>query len=210
MMKSWLTTLSGRQCEIIGLDRREDVVATCRRITDELHLKGLTFLQGDIAGFQPELPVHLAISLHACDTATDDAIHQAILWNSDVILAVPCCQKELAGQLTSGPIPAMLSHGIVKDRFAALATDSMRAAALNAAGYDARIIEFIDMEHTAKNLLIRAVRSQNADPSSRIRQSISQLVGLRELLKVPPLKLETLLRQDKILSEEPDSPRTAP
>lgn len=201
-----LTTLCGRACRITGLDRRDDVVRTCRQIAQDLQLTGLTFERGEIAGFEPQGEVHLAISLHACDTATDDAICQAVRWNSNVVLAVPCCQKELAGKLTVSAQPALLSHGVVKDRFAALATDSMRAAALNAAGYDARIIEFIDMEHTAKNLLIRAIRRKAPQNSARKLAAYEQLTGLRQSLNVTPLRLETLFEHHGILARTETAP----
>ncbi len=189
-----LTQVCGRSCEIIGLDRRADVVETCRSITQELGLQNLRFEVGQISDFTPPGPVHLAISLHACDTATDEALMQAIQWNSNVIMAVPCCQHELSSRLQKTAIPLLTSHGILKEHFAALATDAMRAAVLNAMGYEARVMEFIEMEHTAKNLLIRAVRTGH-DFAERHQQFIQQLRDFRAELAVPPLRLEKLLTE---------------
>ncbi|MDG1896116.1 MAG: SAM-dependent methyltransferase, partial [Fuerstiella sp.] len=155
--------VTGRQVRITGLDRRQDVVNTCNRIVHDLHLDDIHFSIGDIADFQPAGQVHLAISLHACDTATDDALAAAVAWGTDVILAVPCCQHELASQLPKDRQPMFSDHGILHEKFSSLATDAMRANLLECAGYHTRVMEFIDMEHTAKNLLIRAIKRTNGD-----------------------------------------------
>ncbi len=153
-----LTQIHGREVSIVGLDRKTDVLAECQQIAERLGLKGLRFEEGDIAAFDTTEPVHLAVSLHACDTATDDAIAQAVRWKSDVILAVPCCQHELARKVASDWLPGMQQFGILQERLATLLTDSLRAQALETVGYRTQVVEFIDMEHTAKNVLIRAVR----------------------------------------------------
>ena len=196
-----LTQVCGRSCEIIGLDRRADVVQTCQTITQELGLKNLRFEVGQISDFNPQGPVHLAMSLHACDTATDEALMQAIQWNSDVIMAVPCCQHELSSRLQKSAIPLLTSHGILKEHYAALATDAMRAAVLNAMGYEARVMEFIDLEHTAKNLLIRAVRTDH-DSTERHQQYMQQLRNFRTELAVRPLRLEKLLTEGGWIAAE--------
>jgi SAM-dependent methyltransferase len=188
-----ITQICGRRCRITGLDRRQDVVTTCREIAAALKLADLDFQVGEIQSYTPSDAVDLVISLHACDTATDDALARAVAWNSRVILAVPCCQQELSAALPADSLPVLTGHGVLRDRFAALATDAIRAAVLNVAGYDAEIVEFIDMEHTAKNLLIRAIR--RSAPRSREQTLVlqQQLTEFRGQLNVSPLQLERLL-----------------
>ena len=108
--------------------------------------------------------MHLTVSLHACDTATDDALAAAIRWQSDAILAVPCCQHELNGSLSRDLLPGINGFGILRDRFASMATDALRAKLLEVRGYKTQILEFIELEHTPKNLLLRAVRRKTPDP----------------------------------------------
>ncbi len=157
-----LSNIRRRDVSIVGLDRKTEVLADCQQIADRLDHRGLRFQEGDIAAFDTSEPVHLAVSLHACDTATDDAIAQAVRWRSNVILAVPCCQHELARKVSPTWLPGMQQHGILQERLATLLTDSLRAKALEAMGYRTQVVEFIDMEHTAKNVLIRAVRREQS------------------------------------------------
>lgn len=153
----FLTVSHRREVEIIGLDRKADVIASCTEIAKKLGCTGLLFREGDIATYAPAGPVHLAVSLHACDTATDDALAAALRWNCDVILAVPCCQHELC-QHWSGSLPGMTEYGLLKERFAAMATDALRARFLDCHGYRTQVAEFIETEHTPKNVLIRAIK----------------------------------------------------
>ena len=129
----------------------------------------------------------LVVSLHACDTATDDALAQAVRWEADAILAVPCCQKEAYRQLESDLLAPLLRHGLARERFAALVTDALRAQLLELAGYRTQLVEFVALEHTAKNVLIRAVRGQPAGPEVRTAYE-----ELRDSLGLEP-KLERLL-----------------
>lgn len=191
----FLSQVLNREVDIVGLDRRADVIATCNRITESLNLQGLQFQQLDIASYQPPQQVHLAISLHACDTATDDALAAAVKWNSDVIFAVPCCQHELAAVLPKDRVPLFSNHGILHERFASLATDALRAAMLSAAGYETQVMEFIDMEHTAKNLLIRAIRRRNQVPQAQSSEISDQIARFSELLGVLPLRLQQKLAE---------------
>ncbi|MCA9060014.1 MAG: SAM-dependent methyltransferase [Planctomycetaceae bacterium] len=200
-----LTSIQQRSCQITGLDRRPDVVDTCRRITDALQLQGLRFDIGEIAGFVPTAPIDLAISLHACDTATDLAIATAVRWQCPVILAVPCCQHELAAQLPRTAVPILSRHGILHERYASMVTDGMRAALLTAAGYETSVIEFIDMEHTPKNLLIRAVRPSVPLAESVRREALRQVVQLRAHLRIEPLCLERQLTASGLSHVLPDS-----
>ncbi len=154
----YLCVVKQRQVGLIGLDLKEDVVAFCRQVAQDLGYTGLTFAVGDIQGYETDSPVDLVVTLHACDTATDDALVKAVAWGARVILSVPCCQHELFRQVASDVMKPMLKHGIIKERLAALITDSARASLLESAGYSVQILEFIALEHTAKNLLIRAVK----------------------------------------------------
>ncbi|HIK92184.1 MAG TPA: SAM-dependent methyltransferase [Planctomycetes bacterium] len=204
--KSYLTfathyffrNVSGRDVRITGLDRRQDVVDTCSGIVRELGLDNIRFSVGDIAEFQPAEQIHLAISLHACDTATDDALAAAVSWGTDVILAVPCCQHELASQLQKDRQPLFSDHGILHEKFSSLATDAMRANLLECAGYNTRVMEFIDMEHTAKNLLIRAVKRTNSDIVTTGRNR-DQMQAFCHQLAIPPLRLQQKLEEYGLL-----------
>lgn len=181
-----LAVIHRRDVQIVGIDRSPDVVATCQGIVQRLGLAGLSLRQGDISDAAIEGPVHLAVSLHACDTATDAALAKAVEWQARVILSAPCCQHEVAGKMSSPALGLLEQHGILKERFAALATDALRAAALEAAGYRAQVLEFIDLDHTAKNLLIRAVqrdqRSAVSEASWRGRMDeFKRLLGVEQV-----------------------------
>ncbi|MEQ9410719.1 MAG: SAM-dependent methyltransferase [Fuerstiella sp.] len=199
----YLTQVLHRRVRITGLDRREDVIQTCRSIRQDLHLDGIEFVVGDIAAYQPDQHVHLAISLHACDTATDDALAVAVSWKTDVILAVPCCQHELAAAWPKSEQPVISGHGILHERFAALSTDAVRACLLECAGYSTSVVEFIDMEHTARNLLIRSVRRADQGESSINRAYWQKLQVFCRDFGLPMLRLQKKLEEYGLLS--PDS-----
>jgi SAM-dependent methyltransferase len=146
-----LTAVHGRSVRIVGLDRQSDVIRTCSELAVRLGYEGLEFREGEISEYASTGRVDLAVSLHACDTATDAALAQGVRWNCAAILAVPCCQHELAPVVKVEWFAPLSRHGILHERFAALATDALRAALLEVHGYAAQVIEFIDMEHTAKN-----------------------------------------------------------
>ncbi len=154
---------------IMGLDLKEDVVAFCNKTAAALDYQSLSFRQGDIRDFAAQGAVDLVVSLHACDTATDYALNQAVKWEAKVILAVPCCQHELFTQIEQVEQKPLLEHGILKERSAALLTDAARAKLLEIAGYQVSIMEFIDLEHTPKNLLIRAFRGAGPCPKQAAR-----------------------------------------
>ncbi len=153
-----LTRVQARSVHILGLDRRADVIADCQRIARKLGCPGLEFRVGEIGDERQDGTVDLAVSLHACDTATDDALARAVAWRAAVILAVPCCQHELARKIRMPELAPLHHQGILHAQFASLATDALRAQALEACGYKTQVVEFIELEHTAKNLLLRAVR----------------------------------------------------
>jgi SAM-dependent methyltransferase len=154
----YLTVIKQKEVQLVGLDLKQDVVEFCSKVALDLGYAGLTFAVGDIEGYQQSDGVDMVVTLHACDTATDDALIKAVAWNARVILSVPCCQHELFKQLESDILRPLLKHGILKERLTALVTDSVRASLLESAGYSVQILEFIALEHTAKNLLIRAVK----------------------------------------------------
>jgi trans-aconitate methyltransferase len=183
-----LTELRGREVDIVGLDLKPDVVAECAALAERLGARGLRFEQGDIADFDAGGPVDLVVSLHACDTATDEALAQAVAWEADAILAVPCCHQEAFRQLrATAELQPLLRHGLVKERVAALVTDGLRAQLLELAGYRTQLVELVALEHTPKNILIRAVRGRPAGPEAR-----RSYEALRDLLGLEPA-LERLL-----------------
>jgi len=190
----FLTSELGRTVEITGVDRKESVVSDCAGLAERLACEGLRFVSGEIAGFQREAPVDLAISLHACDTATDDALAAAVGWNARVILAVPCCQHEVAPQVAAKELIPLLKHGILKDRFAALATDSLRALWLESQGYKTQILEFIETEHTPKNLLIRATKTPN---SARVVTARAEYEAFQTWLAIQKFHLSELEDADR-------------
>lgn len=155
----YLVEMNKRRVKIIGLDLKTDVIKECNRLKNKYGFNGLTFMEGDIEHFDSTDKVDMVISLHACDTATDYAIYKGILWEASVIMAVPCCQHELNKSIDSPQLNGVLQYGILKDRVCAAITDAMRANMLKQWGYDTQVLEFIDMEHTPKNILIRAVKS---------------------------------------------------
>ena len=156
-MYYYLKELKGYDIRIIGLDLKEDVIAHCNELKDKYGYGKLSFLVGDIASYTDVDAVDMVVTLHACDTATDYALAKAVQWGTKVILSVPCCQHEANRMMENELLQPVLQYGILKERMAAIMTDAVRANLLTAKGYDTQILEFIDMEHTPKNLLIRAV-----------------------------------------------------
>ncbi|MDO8953396.1 MAG: SAM-dependent methyltransferase [Gammaproteobacteria bacterium] len=179
----FFTELQRREVTIIGLDLKAEVIEDCSRIAKKLNCIGLSFQVGDIAQFNAMDKVDMVISLHACDTATDYALAKAVAWEAKIILAVPCCHKELASQLSSDVLKPILAYGIVKERMAALVTDALRAELLKSVGYKVQLLEFIDLENTPKNILIRAVRQQVLEKESHAFEHCCQALHVAPLLK---------------------------
>lgn len=198
-----LTEVLRHPATIVGLDRRNDVITTCRGICDRLGLQDIHFEVGDIADYQPAGPVDLSISLHACDTATDDAIAVAAGWQAKAILAVPCCQHELAAVLSGDRFPVLSRDGIIHERFASLATDSIRARLLECIGYRTTVMEFIETEHTPKNLLIRAIRKSDRTTDSPDPQYWGELLSFQQQLGVSSLRLQQKLEECGLLRPPP-------
>lgn len=144
---------------IIGLDLKEDVIEFCNKTSEKLNYKNLEFKIGDIKDFVYQSKVDMIVTLHACDNATDAALAKAINWNTDIILSVPCCQHEFFNKIENADLEPMLKHGLIKERMASLATDSLRSLFLETKGYKVQLLEFISMEHTPKNILIRATKT---------------------------------------------------
>lgn len=179
-----LTELRGRKVDLVGLDLKADVISACAAFAERSGAAGLRFERGDIADFDPGGEVDLVVSLHACDTATDEALAQAVRWDADAILAVPCCQKEAYRQLESSLLAPLLRHGIAKERFAALVTDALRAQLLELAGYRTQLVELVALEHTAKNILIRAVKGAAAGlEARRAYEELRDALGLEPALE---------------------------
>jgi len=155
---------------LTGVDRNAELIGKCCALRDSLGWDGLEFHVSSIAEFKPAEPPDVVLSLHACDTATDEAIAQGILWKSRVILAAPCCQHELHKQLDAPLFQPLLRHGILRERLADLLTDAFRALVLRIMGYRASVVEFISPEHTAKNLMIQAERGLKPGDAAAIRE----------------------------------------
>jgi len=181
----FLKVLHGRDVRIIGLDLKKDVIANCNRLAEKLGYSELTFLHGDIADYEGMNRVDMVVTLHACDTATDFALAKAIGWDASVILSVPCCQHELNKQIKNEELSPLFKYGLIKERTAALFTDAIRGNLLEAAGYQTQILEFIDMEHTPKNILLRAVRKQKPS-KEKLQKNLEEIEPMLALLHAEP------------------------
>lgn len=155
----YLVNIEKMKVNIVGLDLKEDVIKFCNEVASDLRYDGLKFVHGDIRNFEEFDRVDMMVTLHACDTATDAALAKAVNWDAKVILSVPCCQHELFNKIHNAVMEPMEKHGIIKERLSALITDSLRANVLEILGYSTQMLEFIDMEHTPKNILIRAIKT---------------------------------------------------
>ena len=184
----YLHRQQGLDIQVTGLDLKEDVIARCNELAERLGYEGLCFQVGDISGYRGTEDVDMMVSLHACDKATDYALEKAVKWGASVIMAVPCCQHELNAQIDCDMLKPILKYGIIKERMAALITDALRADLLEKSGYDTQILEFIDMEHTPKNLMIRAVKTAAMRPraGSWNGEKEASLDSVMKFLQVEP------------------------
>ena len=167
----YLHELKGQDVAITGLDLKQDVIRHCNDLARSYGYEKLQFLHGDTAKYEGCDEVDMVVTLHACDTATDYALQKAMKWNAKVIFSVPCCQHEVNRQIQNDILEPVLKYGILKERMAAILTDAVRAEVLETAGYDTQILEFIDMEHTPKNLLIRAVKKNLSKQTSNMQKN---------------------------------------
>lgn len=191
----YLKVLKGYPVRITGLDLKEDVIRHCNELAVKYGYNKLEFLCGDIAYYDGCSQVDMVVTLHACDTATDYALAKAVGWGAKVILSVPCCQHELNKQMKNDLLSPVLHYGILKERMAALMTDGLRAQILEANGYRTQILEFIDMAHTPKNLLIRAVYNGHcADNKAQINELLAAF-------DVNPTLYRLLCKKDNTTSE---------
>ena len=174
-MYYYLHELKSYDIRIIGLDLKTDVIRKCNELAKKYQYDKLTFLEGNIADYTGAEEVDMVVTLHACDTATDFALAKAIGWNAKVILSVPCCQHELNRQIRNDVLQPVMRYGILKERMAALITDGFRAELLESKGYETQLLEFIDMEHTPKNILIRAVKTGKKKSRDSFAESMKAL-----------------------------------
>lgn len=199
-MYYYLHELKGYDIRIIGLDLKEDVIRHCNELRTRYGYEKLDFLTGDIADYDGVDQVDMVVTLHACDTATDFALDKAIRWNAKVILSVPCCQHELNRQISNEILAPAFKYGLIQERMAALFTDAIRGNLLEEAGYQVQLLEFIDMEHTPKNILIRAVKhGKQGQHGKKEKQLHSDVQRMLEFLHVDPMlaRLQDTVEEEK-------------
>ena len=178
----YLHELKGYDIRIIGLDLKTDVIYACNQLAKKYGYRKLKFMEGNIADYTGSDEVDMVVTLHACDTATDFALAKAVGWKAKVILSVPCCQHEVNRQIANETLAPLFSYGLIKERMAALVTDAMRAEYLKREGYDTQILEFIDMEHTPKNILIRAIYTGNKGKNAEAIRTCEEMLHIDPML----------------------------
>ena len=179
----YLKVMNKYDIRVIGLVLKEDVIEKCNALSRKYGYDGLPFHVGDISTYDGVDEVDMVVTLHACDTATDYALEKAVRWNAKVILSVPCCQHEINKQIACKELEPILKYGLIKEKMSALITDAIRANLLEEQGYETQILEFIDMEHTPKNILIRAVKKEGMRYQNKKQTSLNQL---EEFLHISP------------------------
>jgi hypothetical protein len=193
----FLTNLVGKNAIVSGIETRPELVAQCNGIAEKAGFGGLKFEAGSI-GDSIDRPVDITIALHACDTATDDAIYKGIKAQSAMIILSPCCHKQIRREMDqSREIKRSLQHGILIERQAEIVTDRLRSLFLELSGYDTKVFEFIDSEHTSKNLMITAIKNDRTVDKTSILREIQALKGL---YSVRSFYLENLLFPENLLN----------
>lgn len=182
----YLVNILNLDVNIIGLDLKEDVIVFCNEVAMDLNYDRLKFIHGDIKDYEGLDKVDMVVTLHACDIATDAALVKAVNWGAEAILSVPCCQHEFYDKIHNPVLEPMLNHGIIKEKLASLVTDSLRANVLEILGYQVQLLEFIDMEHTPKNILIRAIKTDNKNN----KEAIDKYIKFKEFWELKDLYIE--------------------
>ena len=193
-MYYYLKVLKHYDIRITGLDLKQKVIEDCQALADRYGYDGLQFLCGDIADYNGTDEVDMVVTLHACDTATDYALYKAVKWHASVILSVPCCQHELNRKMQCETLSGAFQYGLIKERTAALMTAAMRGQLLEMQGYKTQLLEFIDMEHTPKNILIRGVKSRGLLPKAARKQQMGNYQKCRDFFGAE-LTLEKLFKE---------------
>ena len=193
-MYYYLKVLRHYDIRITGLDLKQKVIEDCQALAERYGYDGLQFLCGDIADYNGTDEVDMVVTLHACDTATDYALYKAVKWHASVILSVPCCQHELNRKMQCETLSGAFQYGLIKERTAALMTDAMRGQLLEMQGYKTQLLEFIDMEHTPKNILIRGVKSRGLLPKAARKQQMENYQKCRDFFGAE-LTLEKLFKE---------------
>ena len=189
----YLTEIKGMQVNMIGLDLKKDVIEKCNASAVKYGYSGLRFEMGDINGYKTPFDVDMVVTLHACDTATDHALFNAINWGAKMIFSVPCCQHELNKQIQPKSLDIISRYGILQERFSALATDAVRGNLLEYCGYKTQIMEFIDLDHTPKNILIRAVKRASTPEKTR-KKALDEIDSLINEFGFKPTLYELLIQ----------------
>jgi hypothetical protein len=192
----WLRHTMGRQAQVTGVELRDELVGLCQRVINKLHLEGMGYEQGDVRHYHPS-KLDVMIALHACDVATDYAIHLGIRAGAEIIMCSPCCHKQIRPQLLSPhPLRPLLKHGIHQTQEAEMLTDGLRAMLLEAVGYDTQVFEFISLEHTNKNKMILAVKRARTKAAD---EAVMQIRDLKAFYGIQEQCLESLLKADGLL-----------
>lgn len=184
-----------KSVEIIGLDLKKDVIEKCNQAARKYGYDGLRFEVGDINGFHCPFDVDIVMTLHACDTATDYALYNAVNWNAKMIFSVPCCQHELNGQIQTEELSLLTRYGILQDRLCALMTDGIRANLLEYCGYRTQVLEFVDLSHTPKNVLLRAVK-RPLSPAKARDGYLREVEKVMEQFHVDPTLYRLLVKNE--------------
>lgn len=195
----YLTEIKNIKVNMVGLDLKSDVIDRCNASAQKYGYDNLSFQLGNIDAYVSSFPVDMIITLHACDTATDYALYNAIKWDARLIFSVPCCQHELNAQLETKELSLLTKYGIIKERTAALITDAIRGSLLEACGYKVQLLEFVDLAHTPKNILIRAKKTQSTE--KRKAQALAEVENAVQAFSLKPT-LYQLLETDKLINSK--------